>query len=164
MLLYIFATPSSHLFFFFFFFCSIFFTWFISLRNIFLDRNANSPIFLQCVFQVEIVDNMAFVSFVHDVVSVSFACQYHSQRSQWPIMAFSFLFFFPFIFFSHLYFFLPSSSFFFFFFFLSPRLNSTLIAKVCTDPRLSSGGIEFCLAAKFPTRSPLISDRKLNGY
>lgn len=121
---YIFATPSSHL---FFFFRSIFFTWFISLRNIFLDRNANSPIFLQSVFQVEIVDNMAFVSFVHDVVSVSFACQYHSQRSRWPIMAFSF-FFLSFFFSTCIFFFL-----FFFFFFLPPRLNLTLIAKVCTD-------------------------------
>lgn len=122
---YIFATPSSHLI--FFFFRSIFFTWFISLRNIFLDRNANSPIFLQSVFQVEIVDNMAFVSFVHDVVSVSFACQYHSQRSRWPIMAFSF-FFLSFFFSTCIFFFL-----FFFFFFLPPRLNLTLIAKVCTD-------------------------------
>lgn len=152
---YIFATPSSHLF--FFFFRSIFFTWFISLRNIFLDRNGNSPIFLQSVFQVEIVDNMAFVSFVHDVVSVSFACQYHSQRSRWPIMAFSF--FFPFIFFFHLYFFLP---FFLLFFFSPPSLKFNTDCKSVYG--LSSAAIEFCLTAKFPTRSPLISDHKLNGY
>ena len=106
----------------------------------------------------------------HSFHSYTMSCQFHSRVSITRKDHSDLLWHFHFFFFS-LSFFFPTCIFFFlllffffFFFFLSPRLNSTLIAKVCTDPRLSSGGIEFCLAAKFPTRSPLISDRKLNGY
>lgn len=163
MLLYIFATPSSHLFFFFFF--VQYFSPDLYPSGIFFLIETRTVLYFYSVFF-----RLKLSTTWHSFHSYTMSCQFHSRVSITRkdhsdlLWHFHFFFFFPFIFFSHLYFFLPSSSFFFFFFFLSPRLNSTLIAKVCTDPRLSSGGIEFCLAAKFPTRSPLISDRKLNGY
>lgn len=122
---YIFATPSSHLF--FFFFVQYFSPGLYPSGIFFLIETRTVLYFYSLFFRLKLSTTW------HSFHSYTMSCQFHSRVSitrkdhgdlLWHFHFFSFHFFFPLVFFS---------SFFSSFFFLPPRLNLTLIAKVCTD-------------------------------
>lgn len=151
---YIFATPSSHLF--FFFFVQYFSPGLYPSGIFFLIETRTVLYFYSLFFRLKLSTTW------HSFHSYTMSCQFHSRvsitRKDHGDLLWHFHFFFLSFFFSTCIFFFL----FFFFFFSPPSLKFNTDCKSVYG--LSSGAIEFCLTAKFPTRSPLISDHKLNGY